>query len=767
MAVLVLMAGLAGGASMAAVAGSRRTETSYERLVEAEDAAEVFMFAQGELSGTDLDELRRIPKAHVGASTIIALSSAASGIDRRNDFGLIVAADAESLALLRPHHLDGRLPSADHPEEVVVNELVAKELQVRPGDKVDLVGPTPAAFACLEELECDAKLLNEPIQAVVSGVFRRARDLDPDAFNGALVYAGPGMKELAPPGYVRAVTVVDVKLEEGRAGADPFAEAVEARFPERFGIEVEDPTQANISRTLDVEARSLLVFAAFAAVAGLVATAQAFARHLASGRHDRRVLAALGLTSGDRAMVIVWSALVVTGAATMLAVVVAIAGSSILPVGVARRLEPYPGIDIDGAVLAAGTLGVAAVLLLAFGALAWRAVSRDRWNMIEIAPPRGGRLLALPVVPAVGVDLAAPRLRRAGSASTMGAIVGITAALAAVTAASIVASSNGDLQTTPALYGQPWDANVLTASENARAVADELGRKGVVTALALTAGGVTELAGPSGKRGEVNAVGFELLEGEMELALLAGRAPRSAGEVALGSRVFDELDVAIGDRVTSGDGEQLKVVGTRHHPDRSRRRSRGRCAAHRRGARASWVARRPRREHRGRGGVRRATGLGPRRRPRRRPRAACGARRRTGPNAERRHHARRRGPPDWRHWLVHRRPRLGRPRPRPAGRRAASRPRAGGPAGTGVAPSPERGNGPVRRSDVPRPGSRARAAARCGHRATRLARHHRVDPRGRLHSPSGRFDPRYRRRQRGRRGCGGCMAGHSGTAPPS
>lgn len=562
MAVLVLMAGLAGGATMAAVAGARRTETSYERLVEAENGADVFMFGQGELTAGDLAELRRIPKAQVGAATIVLLSSAASGIDRRNDFGVIVAADSESLALLRPHHLKGRLPSPEHPEEVVVNELVAKELDVGPGDKVDLVGPTPAAFACLEELECEGDLLNEPIRAVVSGVFRRSGDLDPDAFNGALLYAGPGMSKLAPSGYVRSVTVADVKLEDGPAGADEFTRAVESRFPERFGVEVEDPSDTNISGTLDVEARSLLVFAVVAMVAGLVASAQAFARHLVSGREERRVLAALGLTTRDRAMVVMRTAVLVAGAATVLAVGAAIVGSSFLPIGIARRAEPYPGIDLDGLVLGVGAVGVAAVLALVFGLQAWRAVSRDSWETLEGAPPRAGRLAAMPVVAALGVDLASPRLRRPGTASTIGALVGVIAAVAVATAATVVATSNGDLQDSPELYGQPWDANVMvTAAYTARSVAADLARNDEVTSVALTAGGGVKLVGPSGNRAEIIAVGIEVLEGEMEPALLAGRAPRTAGEVALGSQVFDDLGVAIGDLVTSGDGARLTVVG--------------------------------------------------------------------------------------------------------------------------------------------------------------------------------------------------------------
>lgn len=577
--VLVLMAGLAGGVTLAAVAGARRTSSSYDRLRTIEDGAEVFLYASRQITPEELAKLRAIPKAKVGASTIILLLSAATGIDRRNDLGIIVASDEESLAMLRPHHLKGRMPSPDHPEEILVNELVASELQLRPGDSVDLIGPSPAAFACIEALECDGQLASKPISAVVSGVVRESGDLDPDAFNGALVYAGPGMDDLAPEEYVRALTVADVKLDDGFAGADTFTAELEKRFPPQeeegqeqqdevspedapveFGFEIDDPNESNIDGTLDVEARSLLVFALFSGVAGLVATTQAFARHLGAGRNERRVLAALGLTARDRTVLIMRTGLLVVGAGTVLAIVVAVLGSAFLPVGVAGRAEPYPGIDIDEIVLGAGGGVMATVLLLSFAGLAWRASRRDGTGTAGTVRGRAGRLAGLPLVPALGVDLAAPRVRR-GAASTAGAVVSVIAALAATTAAVVVSASNHRLQATPQLYGEPWDANAALGEETARPVADGLLANPALSALAIAKGGGFELAGPTGKPVESMAVAIDLLKGEMEPAILAGRAPRSPDEVALGSKLFDELDVAIGDSVTAGDGAELRVVG--------------------------------------------------------------------------------------------------------------------------------------------------------------------------------------------------------------
>ncbi|MGH9275711.1 MAG: FtsX-like permease family protein, partial [Acidimicrobiales bacterium] len=167
----------------------------------------------------------------------------------------------------------------------------------------------------------------------------------------------------------------------------------------------------------------------------------------------------------------------------------------------------------------------------------------------------------LPVVPAVGVDLAVHSARQAGTAPTIGAIAGLIVAVTVGAAATVIASSNDDLQTTPQLYGEPWDANVSMTPDLARSLASKLEDNEQITALALAAGGAIEVEDSVGDTVELIAVGFELLNGQMVPAILDGRAPRSADEVALGSESFNDLDVAMGDHLRAVDGTPLTIVG--------------------------------------------------------------------------------------------------------------------------------------------------------------------------------------------------------------
>src|SRR5690348_266112 len=62
-AVLALLAGLAGGVALAAIAGARRTDTAYDRLVRATDAPDVLVNPDlGSDSGLDARAVEAIPR---------------------------------------------------------------------------------------------------------------------------------------------------------------------------------------------------------------------------------------------------------------------------------------------------------------------------------------------------------------------------------------------------------------------------------------------------------------------------------------------------------------------------------------------------------------------------------------------------------------------------------------------------------------------------------------------------------------------------------
>ena len=388
---LIVLAGVAGGIAMAAVAGARRTTTSWDRLRAADGASDLNLYAdiraggaRADVTPEDLARLREIPGAWVAGANIMPLSPGLMGLDRSGDAGLVYALDDESLSLaLRPRHLRGRVP--DRPDEVVVNEAVADGLGLDVGDRFTLRTSTVKALdACITEPSCAIEE-PPPLDVVVSGISRQASDLDPDALNTFLLFAGPRFAELLTDSHPVLVFFGSVFLDADTGDAAQFLSEVERRFPDRFGSEVSDPASASVHDVLAVEASALLALAAVAASAGALSAAQGFFRHLAGSATDRDVLAALGMTRRDRVGAAAWSGVVIAVGATALAVAVAIVGSPLLPVGLGRRAEPSPGVSVDGVVIGLGATSILLVLAVGFAALSHYAVGR---RFDEPAPGR-------------------------------------------------------------------------------------------------------------------------------------------------------------------------------------------------------------------------------------------------------------------------------------------------------------------------------------------------------------------------------------------
>ena len=140
-------------------------------------------------------------------------------------------------------------------------------------------------------------------------------------------------------------------------------------------------------------------------------------------------------------------------------------------------------------------------------------------------------------------------------------------AVAAVTAAVVVAASLDHLIDTPRLFGWTWDAGVDIGGNNPaevranKALAERvLGSDPAVAHWSWFSLSSVELAGRP-----VAAVGRVPSRPEPGFVVASGRLPRTDREVALGIRTMHDLGVGIGDRVPAEDrrgrSEALTVVG--------------------------------------------------------------------------------------------------------------------------------------------------------------------------------------------------------------
>ena len=126
-----------------------------------------------------------------------------------------------------------------------------------------------------------------------------------------------------------------------------------------------------LDATVTTVSNGLLIFAGVAAVAGLVAIAQAVVRQSAAAAADGRVIAALGGIRGVRALDPLVPLVPVAVGGSLFALAAAWIASPIMPVGSPRDMEVSRGFDFDGVVLVAGGAALA-LFVLGVGWLARR-----------------------------------------------------------------------------------------------------------------------------------------------------------------------------------------------------------------------------------------------------------------------------------------------------------------------------------------------------------------------------------------------------------
>lgn len=364
---------------------------------------------------------------------------------------------------------------------------------------------------------------------------------------------------LVPPDCAMSYRYYALDVDGGPRAAPAVVDELRRRFQEENAqlpqsMRADDATYNVIPTFSEDDARSVrqslspavTALRAFAAAAGLataVAVVVIVLRHLRRRISDVAVWRGLGLDAAGRAFALAFVPVAALVAGVAAAVVVAFVASPLGPVATARVVEPQPGRGLGVEALVAAL--AAAVVLVAVVAVVARRVSVTAWRPSPRRTRSAWDRRTRTVPPLIGLGLQAAARGR----DAMTAAVGAVATVAVVTGTLLFAVALGRLVDEPARFGWPFDlvalANFGYGPMDLEAVAADLERPEVEGWSAAVLSGSLSIDGQSTP--SIVARGPALLD---ERALVEGRLPSGAEEIALGVQTARDADREVGDQVT-------------------------------------------------------------------------------------------------------------------------------------------------------------------------------------------------------------------------
>jgi hypothetical protein len=564
---VAVIGGLLGTVALGALAGARRTASSYGRYLASVNASDVFVDIPGPY-------LAAIPK--VAALPGVSDSAAWLGLagypvihGRADDSflggNLVGSYNGDFFRQDRMTVLAGRLPQLDSASEIALSSAMAQRFGVGVGGKVTWqfgrLGPSGRVSAAGRSTFVVTAIVD--IAPVLTGQYDDVATavLPPAAtaryLNGEFQYVWVGLRLTAGTSGIPALQSGIDRLEPGLARTLHTPDAV-------LSIRRMDIVHNEVQQAIRPQAVALAVFGGLAVLAMLVLVGQGLAQLLTRSAAEMAVLPAIGATRGQAALAAGLEGAVAVIAGVALAVAGAYAVSPLAPVGPVHRFDPARGFDADPLVLAGGGAVLALVLLALLAVLAWRAV-RPAGREPSIKPSAiAAASVGLPVPAVIGVRQALERGSGQRPAAVRAALAGSVAAVTAVVMAIVFGASLDGLVHHPARYGWNWDLLIEAAGGygNWQApVMDKLvgGQPGVT---AWSQFGFSQVA-IDGQ--EIPVMGLQRERGSVEPPTTSGHPIAGPGEIELGTATLRQLRKHIGDTVRVGTGttaRELTITGT-------------------------------------------------------------------------------------------------------------------------------------------------------------------------------------------------------------
>jgi hypothetical protein len=474
---VVLLVGVLGGVSMAAVAGARRTQSSFPAFLAGTNPSDLRLqnVASVGAAASDADlvrAIRRLPHVERVARAAVPngfqLGSHGRGLGYLPTVGLAGSVDDLYSDQDRAVAVEGRLADPDRVDEVVMTADAARALRVQVGDVIPMGFWTRAqqggtfyfrAPPVAPYLRVDAKVVG--LVALSDTVL--ADDIDryptPVLFTPALMRR----LEACPTSCTVPGSLLGLQVDR-RRNVSAVERALTRVFPPDSTpqIMLTSIIETKAQRAIRPVSIALGVFGGIAGLAMLLIAAQAIGRQLRLVGDDLDTLRALGAGPSTTVLdgLLGIAGAIVLGA--VVAAVVAVGLSPLAPLGPVRPVYPSRGIALDWTVLGIGIVTTVVVLGACTAVLAVRQAPH-RARPRRHAPSGGARIAravsasGMPVPAATGVRLALDPGRGHSTVPVRSTLVATALAVVIVVATLVFGSSLNTLVSHPALYGWNWD----------------------------------------------------------------------------------------------------------------------------------------------------------------------------------------------------------------------------------------------------------------------------------------------------------------------
>jgi ABC-type lipoprotein release transport system permease subunit len=593
---VALIAGIASGVVMGLFAGAVRTRDAYREFsgtMKASDVVVAGRSAFGLAGAVDLDDVERLPQVRTSARATVSLMFTGRTDDGRRVgpvdlFPMMPEDDRLGRDIERADIREGRAANPDAPDEAVPSFVLAERLGLHPGDTLRLhfvrAATFPTAAATLLS-NFGARLAGAPgsqssaIDQLADGPDVTFRIVGIEASPAEFPPIGP---DLAPPlRLTRAFTerygselVSSPLLFVGLRSPndlDAFSKDIERLAngqPAGF-VQSRSLQTPKVERAIRAQATAVRIVATLILLATILVVGQALVRQAAAEAGDDRVLRSLGMQRDELRILLVARGIVIGVAAALVALVVALLMSPLMPFGLARVADLHRGFDADLALLGVGALavvvGVVGLLLLA----SWR-VSAMSSSRRAYGRPLARRLLAgSRLSPSVdmGVRFALAPERGETSSGIWTTVLGATLTVALLAGLWSFQENLQHMLDSPRLYGWNWSvkSGAPALPDVSGALVPAFSHDPVVASFA--AGTITQ-AELGLER--VDVMGMQQERGRVAPTVVEGRLPRAPDEVMLGTRNLQRAGLHLGDIAVLRLGNTatgLRVVGRGLFPE--------------------------------------------------------------------------------------------------------------------------------------------------------------------------------------------------------